>query len=913
MRWVAPFASIGQGDLALVGGKGANLGEMTRAGFPVPSGFCVTTDAFKAFLEGAGDTGALFARLAAVNPEDTDAVRRAGEETRARLEQAAIPAEVARAVESAWRDAGAEHAYAVRSSATAEDLPGASFAGQQDTYLNVRGAEALLGKVRDCWVSLFTDRAITYRARNGFDHRRVFLSVVVQRMVLPDVSGIMFTADPIDGRRHVASIDAGFGLGEALVSGLVSADLYKVDKRRRTIIEKKIARKALAILPLPGGGTRQEALPPDRQTQPSLTDAQAIDLAALGAQIEANYGRPQDIEWCLGGGTIFVVQSRPITTLYPMPEPAPADDRLRVYFSFGHAQVMTDALPPYARSVWRRLLPFGRDESGNSGVMAQAGGRLYIDPSGLLRVDPIGRMFLKVLGAVDALIAGAVDEVMARPEFGYGTGSRLGAIKDVLPIMGPIFAKAMWRLWVAPPEGTTASARVYIGTTVEEARAELEAAAPGAARYDVACSQAGALFLTIIPRIIPILLSAVLAQVILRKLLRGRGVDRELASFVQGLDGNVTTEMDMELGDLADLARGYPKVVAHLRSADPRRALETVGAVEGGDVFLRAMRGFLDTYGMRCGSEIDISRPRWREDAAPLVQMLVGNLAREESGAHRAHHARLKQQSLEAGDRMIAAASPLMRPLVRRLIRVCRQNMAIREHPKFLLIRSFDQMKRVTFECADLLARERRLDVRDDVFFLTVEELRDAMHGSGADLKAIVATRREEHRRDQALVPPRVMTSEGEVLNKRHGARDLPAGALAGTAASPGVVEGKARVVRDPATAVLEAGEILVAPFTDPGWTPLFINARGLVMEVGGLMTHGSVVAREYGIPAVVCVLDATTTIATGQTIRVNGDEGFVEILGCGSGARASSGPVAAPPAPVGDASGLRRRLGEGE
>jgi phosphohistidine swiveling domain-containing protein len=878
VRWVAPFDSIDKRDLALVGGKGANLGEMTRAGFPVPGGFCVTTEAFRAFLEGAGDTAALFARLAALNPADTEAVRRAGDETRARLRAAPIPDDVARAVEAAWRDAGAEHSYAVRSSATAEDLPGASFAGQQDTYLNVRGREALLEKVRDCWVSLFTDRAITYRARNGFDHRRVLLSVVVQRMVLPEVSGILFTADPIDGRRHVVSIDAGFGLGEALVSGLVSADLYKVDKRTGDLIEKKIARKALAIRPLQDGGTRQEALPADRQAQASLTDAQARDLAALGGRIEAHYGTPQDIEWCLEGSRFFVVQSRPITTLFPLPDPAPSGGRLRVYVSFGHAQVMTDALPPYARSVCRRLFPFMRDDGGNSLAMAQAGGRLYIDPSDLLRVDLLGEAMPRILAAVDALIADAVREVVHRPEFGYGTGSRWGAVRRVLPLMGPIFVNAMWRLWVQAPEGTTASALEYIDATIEKERAALEAAAPGAARYDAACTQASGLFMNVF-RVIPILLSAVLAQLLLNRLLRGRGVDRELVSFAQGLDGNVTTGMDLELGDLADLARGAPAVVAHLRSADPRRALDTVGEVEGGDEFLRAMQGFLGKYGMRCGSEIDISRPRWREDPAPLVQMLVGNLARGERGAHRAHYARLKEQSLAAAARMIAAVTPMKRPLVRRLVRVCRQNLAIREHPKFLLIRWFDLMKRVTLECAEILVRERRLEARDDVYFLTVEEVRDALHGSRADLKARVAERREAHARHRAMVPPRVMTSEGEILNKRHAGRDLPPGALAGSPVSPGVVEGKARVVRDPATAVLEAGEILVAPFTDPGWTPLFINARGLVMEVGGLMTHGSVVAREYGIPAVVCVLDATTTIETGQTIRVNGDEGYVEIL----------------------------------
>jgi pyruvate,water dikinase len=877
--WVIPFSALGASDLAAVGGKGANLGVLTRAGFPVPAGFCVTTSAFQAFLVGAGDTGPFFDRLDGLNPEETDAVRRLGEEVRGQLRQAPIPEIVAAAVVAAWTEVGTEHAYAVRSSATAEDLPGASFAGQQDTYLNVRGRDALLARVRDCWVSLFTDRAITYRARNGFDHRRVLLSVVVQRMVMPDVSGILFTADPIDGRRHIVSIDAGFGLGEALVSGLVSADLYKVDKRTSRIVEKTIAKKALAIVPLPEGGTRREALPPDRQTAPSLTDEQAIALAALGARIEAHYGRPQDIEWCLERGQILIVQSRPITTLFPLPNPRPPGGTLRVYFSFGHAQVMTDALPPYARSVWRRLFPFGRDASGNSGAMVSAGGRLYIDPSDLLRVAPIGKVMPEILTVVDTLMADAVKEVVERPDFAYGTGSRMRAFRDVAPLLGPILAKALWRLWVTTPEGTTGRVLAVIEATVATSRAELEAAVPGAQRYETACAIQSGLFLQIIPRVIPILISALLAQGLLRRLLRGRGVDRELALFAQGLDGNVTTGMDLELGDLADLARGSPEVAAHLRRADPRRALDSARAVAGGEHFHRAMQAFLEKYGMRGGSEIDITRPRWREDPTPLVQMIVGNLAHEERGAHRAHHARLKAQALDAAARMTRAANAVERPVVRRLIRVCRANLAIREHPKFLLIRMLDLFKGVTLECAGILVREGRLAAVADVDYLSIEEVRDALRGGGPDLRDLVKARREEHERDRGLHPPRVMTSDGEIVTRKHARHDLPPGALAGSPASPGIVEGTARVVLDPATAILNAGEILVAPFTDPGWTPLFINARGLVMEVGGLMTHGSVVAREYGIPAVVCVPDATKKIETGRRIRVNGDEGFVEIL----------------------------------
>jgi pyruvate,water dikinase len=876
---VLPFRSIGKADLPAVGGKGANLGELTQSGFPVPEGFCVTTEAFRKFLVGAGDTAGIFTKLASVNPEDTESTRRIGEDVRAFLRAAPVPEDVANAVEQAWTETGVEHFYAVRSSATAEDLPSASFAGQQDTYLNIKGRELLLEKVKACWVSLFTDRAITYRARNHFDHERVWLSVIVERMVFPDVSGIMFTADPIDGRRHIVSIDAGFGLGEALVSGLVSADLYKIDKRSKRLVEKKIAKKEVGIFPLPEGGTRQEALSEARQVTPSLSDEQAISLAEVGARIESHYGQPQDIEWCLESSRISIVQSRPITTLYPLPDGADPKARLTLYLSFSHAQVMTDPMGPYALSIWRHLFPFSRDQSGTSPLIQTAGGRLYINPSELLRVKPFGHAAPKILSAVDALMAEAVLDVVQRPEFGYGTGSRLAMARDVVPFLGPIFVKVAWQMWFAAPEGNAERLLAYMDSRIAVAQASVDRAAPGAERYAAALRLIDDVFLDIFPKAIPIVLSGILGQLMLRRLLKGTDVERDVLVFAQGLDGNVTTEMDMALGDLADLARAHPQVATHLKTSDARQAAETVRRVEGGEAFYQALQGFLKRYGMRAASEIDIARVRWSEDPTQLIQMIIGNLAREESGAHRTHHAQLKAQAVLAADRMVAATTPLKRPLVRRLIRVCRQNLAIREHPKFLLIKTLGVMRTVTLECGEMLRREGRLDAKEDVFYLTAEELRDALRGSSVDLRAIVRSKKEELDRFRGLAPPRVMTNEGEIVTRRHSRENLPPNAIQGSAASPGIVEGRAKVVLDPTHAVLNAGEILVAPFTDPGWTPLFINAKGLVMEVGGLMTHGSVVAREYGIPAVVCVPDATKKIRTGQQVRVNGDEGFVEIL----------------------------------
>ena len=291
---------------------------------------------------------------------------RSGAEIRRTIEGIAIPDDLAAAITRSLARLGEQAAYAVRSSATAEDLPTASFAGQQDTYLNVVGPAAILQHVSRCWASLFTERAVTYRLRNGFDHRKVHMAVVVQQMVFPQAAGILFTADPVTSNRKVASVEAGFGLGEALVSGLVNADVYKV--RDGEVVAKAVATKQLAIHASPAGGTEELAIEPERQEQPALTDAQVVRLAQLGRRIEAHFGRPQDIEWCLVDDGFQIVQSRPITTLFPIPA---ADDRENhVYVSVGHGQMMTDPMKPLGLSLLQlTALP----------PMYEAGGRLFVD------------------------------------------------------------------------------------------------------------------------------------------------------------------------------------------------------------------------------------------------------------------------------------------------------------------------------------------------------------------------------------------------------------------------------------------------------------------------------------------------------------------------------------------------------
>src|SRR5436190_11365002 len=403
--YVLGFQEIDRTQVAVVGGKGAHLGELSRIqGIRVPAGFCVTTDAFRRIMEDAPSIDGPLDRLSHLNPDDREAIRTLSAEIRRTLEGIVIPDDLAAAITRPLARLGEQAAYAVRSSATAEDLPAVSFAGQQDTYLNVVGPAAILHHVSRCWASLFTERAVTYRLRNGFDHRQVYMAVVVQRMVFPQVAGILFTADPVTSNRKVASVEASFGLGEALVSGLVNADIYKV--RDGEVIDKKISTKKLAIYALKDGGTKEQEIGPERQNRQALTDEQILQLEHIGRKIEQHFGYPQDIEWCLVDDTFYIVQSRPITTLFPIPEANGQENH--VYISVGHQQMMTDPMKPLGLSVWQ--LTAGRP-------MFTAGGRLFVDVAHDLASPSKREMLVNVLGKSDPLIMGELMTILERGDF----------------------------------------------------------------------------------------------------------------------------------------------------------------------------------------------------------------------------------------------------------------------------------------------------------------------------------------------------------------------------------------------------------------------------------------------------------------------------------------------------------------
>lgn len=878
--YVMHFNEIDSTSLPDVGGKGANLGEMSKAGFPVPQGFCVTTSAYREFIAASREMDELLNLLDRLQPDQLDEISKLGQRIRDHLQSVAIPETVKLAIIEGWKRSGENQEYAVRSSATAEDLPTASFAGQQDTYLNVKGPGPLLQAVRQCWASLFTDRSIVYRARDGFDHRAVFLSVVVQRMVFPEVSGIMFTADPVTGNRRIVSIDASFGLGEALVSGIVSADLYQVKADK--LFKKQIARKEIAIYARPEGGTEKVALTGDRQTTPSLSDDEAVRLARMGRSIEAHFGSPQDIEWCLADGEIYILQSRPITTLYPVP-PA-ADDQIHLFLSFGHVQMMTEAIKPLGISVLRTFLPLGKSSpQAESDLLVEAGGRLYTDAiTRLLEYPQLRKRLPAILLNVDELFSRAVQDFMGREEFQAALKPRkrirFALVRKAFPTALAILSNILYR----ETDQAIDMMNRFITEKVDENRKSLLKVS-GPDRI----SRIQEMLHTMLPMVLAKAAQYLPAAIITYKLIENLsrkwlGDTVELGRISKSPPGNVTTEMGLALGDVADTVRNHPAVIEYLEHAADETFFKDLRAVPGGKDVLPAFLVFFEQYGMRGTGEIDVTRPRWREVPTQLVPAILSHIKGVGPGQHRLDFLSGNKEAELATGRLLArlCQKPLgtfKARIMRRLIKVHRSLIGIREHPKYFIVQNFDMIKQALLQEAAQLVKAGILLHPEEVFWLSLREIKEVIATQRLD-RDVITRRQEKFQHDEKLAPPRAITSEGEIITAKPGAH-VPPGALAGSPVSAGTVEGRARVILKLGEAKMDKGDILVAPYTDPGWTPLFPLAAGLVTEVGGLMTHGAVVAREYGIPAVVGIDNATRKIRDGQKIRVDGTQGYVEIL----------------------------------
>ncbi|KQL53922.1 phosphoenolpyruvate synthase [Heyndrickxia shackletonii] len=858
------FQEIDKTQLLLVGGKGLNLGELSKIqGIQVPEGFCVTTLGFRKAIEQNETYHALLDRLTMLKVEDRDQIGEISRKIRQIIMEVEIPSDVTCAITQYLSQFGEEHAYAVRSSATAEDLPYASFAGQQDTYLNIIGKEAILRHISKCWASLFTDRAVIYRMQNGFDHNQVYLSVIVQKMVFPQASGILFTADPITSNRKLLSIDASFGLGEALVSGLVSADCYKVQKEE--IIEKRIATKKLAIYGRKEGGTETQQIDPDQQKTQTLTEQQILQLARIGRQIEAYFGSPQDIEWCLVDDTFYIVQSRPITVLFPIPEANNQENH--VYISVGHQQMMTDPMKPLGLSFWLLTTP---------APMRKAGGRLFVDVTQQLASPVMRNNLLNAMGQHDPLMKDALMNIIERnfikslpndnkvPSPIRGNTDKLAQIENNPSIVSELIKRSQTSIEELKQNIQTKSGSELIDFILEDIQ-ELKKIL-----FD---PQSSAVFMAAMDA----------SSWINEKMNMWLGEKNTADTLSQSVPNNITSEMGLALLDVADVIRPYPEVIDYLQHVKDDNFLDELVKFKGGQKTREAIIAYLDKYGMRCTGEIDITRTRWSEKPTTLVPMILGNIKNfEPNESNRKfeqgrHDALQKEQELLDRLKQLPDGEQKAKE-TKRMISIIRNFIGYREYPKYGMINRYFVYKQALLKEAEKLVQAGVIHEKEDIYYLTFEELGEVVRTNKLDYQ-IISKRKDEYKLYEKLTPPRVITSDGEIIAGEYKRDNLPADAIVGVPVSSGVIEGRARVILNMEDAELEDGDILVTSFTDPSWTPLFVSIKGLVTEVGGLMTHGAVIAREYGLPAVVGVENATKLIKDGQRIRVHGTEGYIEIL----------------------------------
>jgi phosphohistidine swiveling domain-containing protein len=905
MNYIKQLLELNHSDLALAGGKGANLGALIAAGMPVPGGFCITTDGYRAFVIANRLQEVILQSCQAIRPDNPADLEAASTEIRAHFHSGTLPPAVVAEIIQAYASLSAVHTpVAIRSSATTEDLPELSFAGQHDTYLNIVGEDPLLKAVVHCWASLWTARAIGYRARNilnTFDE--MALAVIVQQMIASEASGVLFTANPLTGLRSETVIDATLGLGEALVSGQVEPDHYEIEPSTGHILHKKLGAKSLAIHGLTGGGTRMVNL--KASDQQALPDEAILALAQLGQLTAAVFGSPQDIEWAWAGAQLYLLQSRPITSLFPLPDGLPVEP-LKVFFSFAAVQGMLDPITPLGRDSLRQIFASGAGLFGirvtpeTQSVLFEAGERLWVNFTSILS-NSIGRKVVPVvLGLVEPTIRQAVNQIKDDPRLQPGSaGISFHARTQLARFVIPLGLNVILNM-ISPRRR-----REYIVNNGDKVLLVMKTHCDAiqGSRYEKLAQQANLLRDLAgkhFPNSFRLFISAVAAGMAswnFLNMLAGNaakhpgvepGTDTHdlILQLTRAMPFNPTTEMDLALWEMAKTIRSDAPSWLVFQQSNPSELTQRFLAGSLPQIASQTIDRFLSIYGGRGLGEIDLGRTRWADDPTHVFEMLASFLQiNDETQAPDIVFERGRGAAREAITRLAGAVRKtkggwFKARLVHFFAGRARQLMGARESPKFFAVRMMWLIHRELLETGAEFVETGELDKPDDLFYLTLNELRSFASQQEKGWRKLIASRRQSYQRELLRRQiPRLLLSDGRAFYEGIYDVDPSANSITGSPVSPGSVHGKVRVVLDPRQAHLLPGEILVCPGTDPSWTPLFLSAGGLIMETGGMMTHGSVVAREYGIPAVVGVTQATTRLKTGQLIRLNGSSGMIVIL----------------------------------
>ncbi len=935
--FIIPFTSQ-EATLESAGGKGTNLVRLTCAGFDVPRGFIISADAYREFVKANALQDIIHATIHELDSVDANGLDGASLNIRFAFAQGLMPSETKQEIQTAYanllhpeslssrsipegdREWGWGEGVAVRSSATAEDLPDLSFAGQQDTYLNVIGDEQLLKAVIDCWSSLWTAQAMGYRMRNQIAHEDVSLAVVVQEMVQSDVSGVLFTANPLTGALGESVIDATFGLGEALVSGQVEPDHFLVAPLPAGegwgVRAKSLGSKSISTRSKPGGGV--ESIEEKSEIKQTLTESQIQQLAETGQRIQKEYGAPQDIEWAFADGKLYILQSRGITSLFPVPQVS--FDPLIVWFSFGAVQGLVGPITPLGSDGIRHVASGAGNMFGMTikpeelELFAPAGERIWVRISDLMR-HPLGsRIFKGAFSFVEPSVEQILRPLAADPRIGVGEGKfKFSTARRLIRFAIPIMLKFIRNM--ARPE----TARVRFDADIESYLASAQIP-PASDRFERLANvvafmreRIANVFAFLLPRFIPIFGPSMGALALLTKL----SGDANLALEVtRGLPNNVTTQMDLALWGTAKAIRADNESKSlFAASSAPMLASQFLSGTLP-SAAQKVIARFLETYGARGVGEIDFGQPRWREDPTPVMHSLQSYLQIDPAFAPDVQFAKGEGAAQDATEKIAASVKKqhggfIKAKIVRAAAKRIRLLMGARESPKFFAVRTMGIAKKVMLEAGQEFVEAGTINQADDLVFLTFNELEELSRSSNREArvarteqsrsdrqennldirdlyalggsknwKSLIAERRAIYERElRRRQVPRVLISDGRAFYEGIGAETDTGDVITGSPVSPGVVEGIVHVVLDPRGTQLAPGEILVCPGTDPAWTPLFMSAGGLITEVGGMMTHGSVVAREYGIPAVVGVHQATLRLKDGQKIRVDGTQGRIKVL----------------------------------
>ena len=853
---VLPLEAIGEAERAQVGGKAHSLGVLTSGGFPVPRGIVLTTRALDLHLAAMplGDEGEAPAALLASGKLPADEVLAA---YRARLIAAELPAEVHAALAQGYATLGDEVAVAVRSSGTREDLEGASFAGQYETFLNIHGLAAVEAAVKKCWASLWEARVLTYALERGGGTDGLQMAVVVQTLVAADVAGVLFTINPLTGAENQVLIEAVFGLGESLVSGKVDADRYVIDIHSGALLHEELNEKRLKIAAA-ADGTVESPLELAAATARTLDEAQLRELAHTGAAIQELYGRPMDVEWTLRGGELAVVQARPVTQISfsaDIGEWTTADFRdggvssaVCSPFMFSLYEVaFNNSLPRYLKML--RLIPRDFDSSWCRMFFA----RPYWS------MGYVKRALAKIPG---------YDEDSFEADLGIDPDPSHPGKKTPVSVRGVIGALPTLFALKHGFKHRLAQNREFVRTFSEQKQP-----------YDLDCAA-------------------------LQALERGNFVhtfERAITSFYLHVETSYfttiynTTNAKLELKPAFDKARAACggdldelKLVCGLTNLSHIRPLKDLHRTlrrlhrDGKAVDDQTVREFATRWRHNGRKVLDIRVPRWSDDLPFVRSVLERALAdfREESDPLRHEKSQLAEYEAERARAERALRwQPLARHSFLSKLQLVRRFAWWREEMRDYSSYAYYVVRKWGVEAGRRLADEGVFDAPDDVWYLKFQEVTQLLNGqlSRAQARQLVGKGRWLVSSFRNFDNPNEIGARYDYDDREE---STPTGnTLQGTGCSSGRVTARARVVRalDEMDSV-ERGDILITHFTDPGWTPLFARIAGVVTETGGVLSHAAVISREYGIPAVLAVKGATRAIADGAMITIDGSKGIVEL-----------------------------------